>query len=257
VDLSLLTVNTVIAFLLILFRISGMLVSAPLFNMRSVPMQPKIGLAFTMALILFPLYSANLKVPTDLIQFAVMGIQEVILGLMIGFVANLFFIGLQMAGEFISFQMGLSVANILDPVTQAQVPVIGQFFFYFAALLFLSLNIHHALILGVGESFKAVPLGTFFTDGGMMAERFIKLTSEMFVTAMVIGVPIMGILLVLEIALSFVAKVMPQMNIFMVGIPLKVGVGLILIMVSLPFLGQLLGDQYAHLVHVLKGLYRT
>lgn len=260
-DLSLLTVNTVIAFLLVLCRIAGMLVSAPLFNMRTIPPQVKIGLAVATAMILFPLHSAHLVVPKDLIQFSLMAIQESILGILIGFTANLVFMGLQIAGEYISMQMGLSIANILDPVTQTQSAMIGQFFFYLGALMFLNLNIHHGLILSIDRSFQYVPLGHFIGEGsltgGLMAERFIRLSSEMFMLALMIGVPLMGILLITEIAISFVAKVMPQMNVFTVMIPFKTGLGLVLILVGMPYLSATLGNQYAHLVQVLMGLYKT
>ncbi len=260
-DLSLLTLNTVIAFLLVLFRIAGMIVSAPLFNMKNIPSQVKVGFAVTIALILFPLHSADLVLPKDLIQFSLLAIQETILGILIGFTANLVFIALQVAGEFFSMQMGLSIANLMDPVTNIQSAVVGQFFFYFAAVLFLNLNIHHALIVGVDRSFNAIPLGHFIGEGhltgGLMAERFIKLSGDMFLMALMIAGPLVGIVILLEIALSFVAKVMPQMNIFIVGLPLKVGGGLFAILVGLPYLSTLLGDHYATLVKVLLGLYKT
>lgn len=260
-DLSLLTMNTVIAFLLVLFRISGMLVSAPLFSMRSIPGQAKVGFSVAMALILFPLHAAHLVVPKDLIQFALVAMQEVTIGILIGFTANLAFMAVQMAGDYISTQMGLSIANVMDPITQTQTPVIGQFFFYLAAMVFLTLNIHHGLLLGIDRSFDAIPLGHFFGEGkltgGLVAERFIKLTSDMFIMALTVGVPIMGLLLVSEVALSFVAKIMPQMNLFMVGLPLKVGVGLLLILIGMPYMAAMLGEQYAHLVQVLMGLYKT
>ena len=260
-DLSLLTLNTVIGFLLVLFRIAGMMASAPLFNMHNIPNQVKVGFAVTIALILFPLHAGGLVSPKDLIQFALLAIQESILGILIGFTANLVFIALQIAGEFFSMQMGLSIANLLDPVTNTQSAVVGQFFFYFAALLFLNLNIHHALIVGVERSFNTIPLGHFIGEGnltgGLMAERFIRLSADMFIMAMMISVPLMSILILLEIALSFVAKVMPQMNIFIVGLPVKVGGGLFAMMVSLPYLSTLLGEHYATLVKVLLGLYKT
>lgn len=261
-DLSVLTVNTVVAFLLVLFRISGMLVSAPLFNMRAIPPQAKIGLAFAMALIFFPLHMGGLMVPTDLIQFALLAIQETLIGLLLGFTANLMFLAIQMAGEFISVQMGLSVAQVLDPVTQTNSPVMGQFFFYLAAILFLTLNIHHGLIVGIDKSFQWLPLGQFVggegaLSGGALTVRLMKLTADMFLIALAIGLPVMGILLLSEVALGFVAKVMPQMNVFMVGIPLKVALGLLVIMISLPLVGEVLGHQYANLVQVLLGLYRT
>lgn len=256
-DLSLLTTHTALAFLLMMFRLAGMMVSAPIFNIRSVPSQAKIGLVFATALVLFPLHAANFTAPTNLIQFAVMAIQETAIGLLIGFAASLVFFALQMAGEFIGFQMGISVAQVLDPVNGTNVPVIGQLFFYFGALLFLSLNVHHALILAVEHSFDLIPLGGLIANFGALTERFLHLTGQMFILAMMVGLPIMGILLVLEVALSFVAKVMPQMNIFMVGIPLKVAVGLLVLITTMPALSVFLGDQYAELIHTLMGLYKV
>jgi flagellar biosynthetic protein FliR len=260
-DLSLLTINTVIGFLLVLFRIGGMMVSAPLFNMRSIPPQAKVGMAVAIAFLLFPLHASKLVVPTDLIQFALLAIQETILGLLIGFTANLVFMAVQMAGDFISTQMGLSIASVLDPITGSHAPVMGQFFFYLSAMLFLSLNIHHGLIIGVDRSFDWVPLGHFIGEGkltgAVVAERFIKLTGDILLMALMVGGPVIGVLLATEIALSFVAKVMPQMNVFMVAMPLKVALGLMLILTSLPYLSTLLGDRYAYLMQVLLGLYKT
>lgn len=260
-DLSVLTVNTTIAFLLVLFRISGMMLSAPLFNMRNIPSMVKIGMAFTIALILFPLHSAHLVIPKDLIQFSIIAMQETIIGLLLGFTANLTFMALQMAGEFISMQMGLSVAHVLDPITQNQSPLVGQFFFYFAVMVFLGLNVHHALIAGIDRSFTAIPLGHFIGEGhltaSVMVERFIYLGSGLFLMAMTVGVPVMSILLVSEISIAFVAKVMPQMNVFMVAMPVKLALGLMTIMLSLPYLSGVLGEQYAKLVQILLHLYKT
>lgn len=255
-DLSLLTVSTVIAFLLVLIRISGLMVSSPLLSQNSIPPQAKVGLSFTIALILFPLHTSKLVIPTDLIQFTVMAAQEFIIGLMIGFVATLLFTALQMAGEFVSMQMGLSISSALDPISGVNMPAFGQIYYYLALLLFLSLNIHHALILAVDKSFQSVPLGGFIGHHGMMAERFITLTGDMFTVALMVGLPVMGILLVTESCLGFMAKVMPQMNIFMVGLPLKVLIGIVAFGLSLPYVGNLLGDQYAQLVQHVFGLYK-
>lgn len=254
-DLSLLTVPTVVAFLLVLTRVSGLLVASPLLSLREIPAQVKIGMAFTMALILFPIHSARLVVPQNLIQMAVMLAQELITGMLIGFVATLVFTGIQMAGEFIAMQMGLSISSILDPISGAQMPAFGQLYFYLAALLFLSLNVHHALIIGLDKSFAAVPLGTFYGNMGQLAERFTALTGQMLVLAVVVSLPVMGILLVTEVCLGFMAKVMPQMNIFMVGLPLKVGVGIVVFGASLPYVANLLGNEYAAMVQHIYHLY--
>lgn len=253
-DLSLLSTSTVVTFLLVLFRVTGLFLSAPLLNMRSMPQLTKIGISFALAFILFPFHSQNFVVPQDLIQFAVLAGQEIIIGLLLGFTANLIFVAIQMAGEYISVQMGMSMSSILDPMTGTQVPTLGQVYFYFALLIFLSMNAHHALILGINHSFDVVPLGKFMASSGVMAERFIQLGVEMFTLALIVCVPVMGTLLVTEIALGYMAKVMPQMNIFMVGMPLKLAVGLTALAVSFPYVNQLLIEQFDQLSQYLKVL---
>lgn len=232
-----------------------MFLTAPLLNNRAIPQQAKVGLAFAITLILFPFHSAHFVVPTDLIQFAVVGAQELMIGLILGFVADLVFISLQFAGEFVSIQMGLSMTTVLDPDAGIQVPVIGQIFFYFGIFLFLGLNIHHALILGLNHSFDVLPLGQFFKSSGMMCERFLYLTGQMFSMALLVAAPVMGILFVSEIALAFVAKVMPQMNIFMVGMPLKLIMGLVTIAVCLPYISEFMQGQFQQLYAHLKMLF--
>lgn len=222
--------------------------------MRSMPQLTKIGVSFALAFILFPFHSDGFVIPQDLIHFALLGAQEIIIGLMMGFAANLIFVAIQMSGEYISVQMGMSMSSILDPISGSQVPTLGQVYFYFALLIFLSLNAHHSLILGLNHSFDVVPLGQFMTSIGAMAERFIVLGSEMFTLALIVCVPVMGTMLVTEIALGYMAKVMPQMNIFMVGLPLKLAVGLTALAVSLPYVNYLLTERFDELSQYLKVL---
>lgn len=258
-DLSLLTVGTVITFLLILIRVSGMMVSAPILSLASMPAYTKIGTAIGLSLLLFPLHmgAKEYVVPHDIFPFAAMAGQEFLIGLLIGFAAQLVLTGIQAAGEMISIQMGLSVATVLDPVSQTQNPLIGQFYNLMAILLFLSLNIHHALIAAVHRSFEWIPLGQPFSHlTGILTQRFITMGQEMLVLAITFALPVFGVLLVLDIALSFVAKVMPQMNIFVVGMPLKVMCGMALMIASLPFGIHFISDQYAILVQHILGLFK-
>ena len=254
-DLNLLSSNTIIAFLLILFRVGGMMMTAPILNSHSIPAQAKIGLSFAIALIFFPLFGQHVTVSKDLFQFAVVGAQEIILGLMLGFVANLVFVALQMAGDLISTQMGMSVSAMLDPISGVQVPVIGQILFYFGLLLFFSLNAHHTLILALNRSFELLPPGHFFSHIPVMTERFITLGSEMASVALLLAAPVVGVLLVSEIAMGFMAKVMPQMNIFMVGMPLKLALGLITLSACLPFVHDFLINRFATSYGQLRMLF--
>lgn len=257
-DLSLLAVPTVITFLLMLIRISGMMVSSPFFTNTGIPAYTKVGFSVMFAFLLFPLHAgvSSYQAPTDLIQFALVASQEFILGLLIGFVLELLFTGIRMSGEILGVQMGMSVSGALDPISGVQTPLLGQMYFIFALLVFLSLNIHHALIVAVNRSFEMIPLGGFITRMDLLADRFMVLGADMFVTALLVGLPVMGLLLASEAALGFVAKVMPQMNIFIVSLPLKSALGLVMVMVSLPYVGDFIANQYAELVQHLLGLYR-
>lgn len=260
-DLNLLTVGVVVTFLLILTRLGGMLASSPLFSGQGIPMQIKIAIAMGLAITLFPLHAGakGYQPPTDLIQLALLLAQEFAIGVCIGLAADLIFVAIRMAGEFMGFQMGLTISNLLDPQSGTVMPMMGQLLYLFAFMAFLSLNIHHGLIVAVDRSFAWLPLG----QGGLLMqrldllfERFVHLGGEMFGLAVALALPVIGILFIAEIALAFVAKVMPQMNIFMVALPLKVAMGLLLIALSAPFFSEYLAGQYAQMIQHLLGLYQ-
>ncbi len=256
-DLSVLTNDTILLFLLMLIRISGMMVSAPVFGQAGVPVQLKVGIAVTLSLILFPIYSGHASVPAnDLWMFTWLAGQEFIIGLLIGFVANLVFVAVQLAGNQVTLQMGLSTAQEIDPLTNAQQPVLSQFYFILAILLFLNLNLHHYLIMALVKSFQLVPLASGLLNIKLLTIRFMALTTDVFMLSLVLVLPIIGITLVQEIALAMMAKVMPQMNIFMVALPLKVGVVLILISATLPYTTISLNQAFQQLPTHLFALYQ-
>lgn len=261
-----LTVPSVLTFLLVLCRISGLFLTAPIFNNQSVPARSKIGIAVGLTVILYSVLTPEkgFVPPHDAVQFAWMAIQEIIVGALLGFAVTVVLAGVQMCGEIVSTQQGLTVSNILDPLTQAQVPVIGQFYYFMALLLFLGLNMHHVLILALNRSFEWIPLGhslispTTASAGimGPLVERFIVMTSNTYVIALMLGIPVFGVLLVMEVALALTTKVMPQMNIFVVGLPFKVALGTVMIMISLPSSAEYLTDQYQLLTQELMSLFR-
>lgn len=256
-DLSLLTMNSLMVFLLLLVRLTGMIVAAPFFSQMGVPVQLQVGIALTISFILFPLYVSTAHVVTDnLWLFTWVAAQEFIVGLLIGFLASLVFAAVQMAGNHITTQMGLGVAQAIDPITQQQSPVMGQFYFILAITLFLSLNIHHSLILAVAKSFDFIPLATGISHFNILTGRFMALGQELFMLSIVLVLPAMGILLVQEVALAFMSKIMPQMNIFMVALPLKVGVALILVYVTLPFTMEAMTTAFLSMSKQIMTLYQ-
>lgn len=256
-DLSLLTTNAILIFLLILVRITGMLVSAPFFSQTGVPVQVQVGIAVTLSLILFPLLAVHAHPPTEnLWQFAWIAAQEFTIGLLIGFVANLLFASVQLAGSHVSTQMGISIAHSVDPVSNEQSPIMGQFYFVIAITLFLSLNIHHHLILATVKSFEHIPVASGLLNITQITGRFMALAGNIFSLSVTMILPLFGIMLVQEIALAFVAKIVPQMNIFMVSLPLKIILALILFSMTLPFTADALINAYDALAKHTIRLYQ-
>ncbi len=222
-----------LCFLLILTRVSGVLVTAPILASRNIPPKAKIGLAFFTSLILFP-FIGTPEIPEQLIHYALLIGKELLVGLTIGYIANLMFIGILIAAKVIDFQMGFAIANVVDPLTNVQVSVTGQFQYILAMLFFLIINGHHHLFSALARSFEVVPLTTFEISPHLIG-NINQLFSETFVIGIKIGAPVMGALLMASLILGIIARTMPQMNVFIVGIPLKIGVGFAILIITLPF----------------------
>ena len=224
------SMKSLIVFILVLSRIGGMLSTAPLFSTFPIPSQAKVGLAALVSFIMYPivLSAAAIDVPKDLFTLSLLMTKEILVGVLIGFCALIIFIGIQMAGHLLSIQMGLAVGNILDPVTKQQVPVVGQFYMYMASIAFIYINGHHWLFTSILDSYAKIPIGVEFVINPGIVERVIYLTGQMFNIAFSVIMPIFGVLFIVDIALGFLSKIMPQMNVFMVAIPLKVYIAFLL-----------------------------
>jgi flagellar biosynthetic protein FliR len=229
------TPKAVLVFFLILTRNSGMLLTAPIFGTGQMPNQVKVAVAFGLTIVMFPVvFPFTGDIPDQLVPFTLVAAKELAVGIMIGFMAGLMLTAIQLAGEYISHMMGLSIANVVDPVTSQHVPVVGQFYFILALLLFLFIDGHHWLIAAIQTSFEAVPIGFTFPGVQNAMQKILLMSSDMFSIALMLIFPIMAVLFVTEVALGFMAKVMPQMNIFVVGLPLKIYVGLLMMVMVMP-----------------------
>ena len=224
----------IIVFILVLTRLSGMLISAPFFSTFPIPIQAKAVLLFLVTFIIYPSISTaslQLSTVTDLPTLMILMLKELSVGAIIGFTAGLIFVAIQMAGQMLSIQMGLAVSSVLDPFTQQQVPVLGQFYQYLASIIFIFVNGHLWLFSSVYDSYHMIPLGYEFIFNGMLVERVLFFTSQLFVIAFGIIMPIYGVLFITDIILGFMSKAMPQMNVFMVALPFKIMVGIWLLII--------------------------
>lgn len=224
-----------LTFLLILTRVSGVFFLAPVLGSRNIPPQTKIGLALMTSIALFPfIQSPNIASQISVIDFALLVAKEISVGAIIGFTATLVFMGFLLAGQIIDFQMGFGMVNVIDPLSNISISVIGQFKNLLAILIFLAINGHHYLLTALAKSFEIAPLTTF-TITPSVTGNFIDMVINMFVIGLKIGGPAIGVLFITDLALGIVARTVPQMNVFIVGIPLKITVAFATLIATLAF----------------------
>lgn len=230
--LELINLSYIPIFLLIFVRMLSFLVVMPLFSYRTIPVMYKIGLSFFLALTVFHSIDASLTVVDDL--YLILLFKEALVGVLIGFIAYMVLSAVQIAGGFIDFQMGFAIANVVDPQTGAQSPIIGQYFYIFALLFLLAVNGHHLIIDGMFFSYQLIPLDTFISLGDDSVVKFIIQTfNQMVIIAFQIAIPIVGALFLVDIALGIIARTVPQVNVFVVGLPLKIFVSFVAILIFL------------------------
>lgn len=239
--------------LLIFCRITAFLLASPVFSTRGVPAQWKIGLAAIIAFLTFA--SVGLKEPADIDGlFVISIIREVLVGLLLGFTAYLFFTVVQIAGAFIDIQMGLGIANVIDPMTGAQSPIIGNFKFIISILLFLSFNGHHYLFDGIIKSYQWIPLtNELFAriQQGSVHEFLLRSFSDVFGLALQMSAPLVVALFLTDVGLGILSKTAPQFNIFVVGVPIKIIAGFLLLILVLPGFIFLFQDLFGMLFRAL------
>ncbi len=224
------SVGNIILFIAILTRLSGLFMSAPLFSTYPIPNQVKIWLSALIAFILFPIIQTNTSfvTPNSVPALTLILFKEFLIGYSIGFCANIMFAGIELGVNTFTIQMGLSADQALNPTSGGNSPVLTQAYTYLASMLFIALGAHRWLFAAVYNSFKAMPVGYTFTFSSGMVEQIVIITGQLFSLALSIAIPIFGVLFITDILLGFTSKMMPQMNIFMVSLPLKIYLGLLL-----------------------------
>jgi len=228
-------------FLLVLLRVSALLIVAPIFGHRNYLARAKIILAATVSLVVFPLVARSApEIPEGLYPYALIMLKEVAMGVALGFAVLLLFVGIQFAGQLVGLQMGFGIVNVIDPQSSNQVSIIGQYLNILAVLILLTTNGHHMILKGLVSSFDVVPLGGVELKASVAA-KMIVLTSQAFIVAVKIAAPILLSLFLVSVALGILARTVPQMNVFIVGFPVQIAVGLTALIVALPMFFVLLG----------------
>ena len=219
---------------LLLVRCLGFYLAGPLFAERSIPAQVRLLLAAATTVALLPVAPPAVLPGTDLPQFVFAVAGETFMGLLLGFGAALPFIGIRIAAELIGIQIGFGIVNVIDPRDGGRISVLDRFYELAAVTVFMALNGHHLLLKALGTSLRVVPIGGVSPSPGL-AGHVMGMAGSMFVTALAVGAPLIAVLFLTDAAMGFVARTVPQMNIFIVGFPIKIGIGLFGIAVTLPF----------------------
>lgn len=221
-------------FLLLLIRVSGMLVSAPLLSHKGIPSWTKVGFAIFFSLVLVPLQGdAMPQPPTQLGTLADGVLREVLFGLALGLAMNLVFIGLQLASRLVGVQMGFGMGAVMDPITGAEFGTFDQFYALLVTLVFFTINGHHLVIQVLAETTRAVPLGSF-DPFSLQVSGVTTLIAGLTVTAVRMAMPVIAALFLTDLGLGFVARTVPQVQVLVVGAPIKIVLGVIVLGAALP-----------------------
>lgn len=228
--LNLLSPRNLVLFVVIFTRLSGMITTVPLISTYSIPIQIKTWFMAAVAFVIFPIVMAKtgFQMPTTIPELSVILIREFMIGYIIGFTANLVFYGVEIAADLISMQMGLTAAQALNPMTGDTSPILSQAYTILASMVFLSLNAYQWIFSAIYKTFEIMPPGYGFLVNGHLTNNIIRLSSDIFIIGLGIALPIFSVLVITDVLLGVTAKMMPKMNIFMVAMPIKIYLGLLL-----------------------------
>ncbi|WP_144028234.1 flagellar biosynthetic protein FliR [Paenibacillus ferrarius] len=223
-------------FLLIFCRITSFFVVVPVLSSKNVPMMFKIGLSVFISFIIFASMGLDKPIPMDG-EYVLLIIREMLIGVLLGFLAYIFFTAVQAAGAFMDMQIGFSMASVIDPLTGVSSPMLGNLKYMIAILLFLSFDGHHFLIRAIIESYRWVPLDNqLFAHlyNGEISDFLLKSLSKMFYLSFQLAAPIIAALFLTDLGLGLLTRVAPQFNIFVIGAPLKMILGFFLLVLLFP-----------------------
>ncbi|MFC1822952.1 flagellar biosynthetic protein FliR [Thermodesulfobacteriota bacterium] len=237
-------------FFWVLIRISIILFLMPLFGAKGVPILWKAGLSFVLAMVITPVVPVPQSYPETTVDIILGIFSEILLGLILALSVKMLFASIQMAGQYMAFQMGFAMARAMDPMTGVQETVLSQFLYLFMILVFITIDGHHIFIKALAASFYRVPPLSFSLNPAI-ATTLIKVSAQMFPLALRLAAPILVALFLSNLCLGIIAKTVPQMNILMVGFPINISLGFIIFGLMLANLSPFFKDLTNRAGHLL------
>jgi len=234
-DILGLSEQQMLGFVLTFVRITALMSIAPIFGSQTVPMQVKVFLSLFLAMVLLPVLKTDVNIKSlSLVGMLPLTLKEVVVGLFLGFNAKFMFESFQFAGHLVSTQMGLGMASLIDPDSGTQATPIGNIYSMTAIMFFLMMNGHHMVISALYRSFEVFSVGSMSLIKPAAGPHMLTLFNDLFAVGIRLAAPCMATLFLIEVCMGIMARMVPQMNIFFIGLPLRLGVGMFIIIASLP-----------------------
>lgn len=256
---TLLSPKNLILFVVVFTRLSGMVSSAPLISTYPIPIQIKVWFMAVVTFVMFPIVMAKsgFQLPTTAPELIVILLKEFLIGYTIGFVANIIFVGTEICANLVSMQMGLTAAQAMNPLTGDESTILSQAYTIIASLVFIGINAYQYLFGALFKTFQIMPPGYGFFVDGHVAQNIAILSGQIFSIGISIALPLFAVLFMSDVLMGFVAKMMPKMNIFMIALPVKIALGLVLFTMMIPhlysFMQELFGKYLLNMITLIGG----
>ncbi|MDG1861356.1 MAG: flagellar biosynthetic protein FliR [SAR324 cluster bacterium] len=251
--------SQLLAFILVLVRVSGIIATAPVFGSSNIPPQIKVVLSLMLALILYPFIPLITVYPDRPDHYIMLIASEMLIGLVLGIIARFLFAAVEFAGTVIGFQMGLGMAMVFDPQSQEQISIVGKFENITATLIFLAMDGHLIVLQALVRSYSVLPPGGASISRPLV-ENLTELSASVFVIGLQIGAPLIVALFLANAVVGLLARSVPQIQVFVVGFPLTLMLGFIFLFFGMPFFAQAvhqmfekLDTQYFEAINLLGG----
>jgi flagellar biosynthetic protein FliR len=248
--LALLNGTSADAFVLLALRIGGLVLTAPVFSSRTLPVMLRTGLIVLLSCLLAPL---AVPAGTRAVLTPATALTETLVGLALGLGAAIFVAAAELAGDMVSISTGLSGAAAMDPITNQSIPVLGQFMNLFVVTALFSIDAHHVMIGAVAESARAIPVGAPLDVEAGLA-RTVQLGSVLFLLGLRFAAPVVAVVLIGNIALAILSRAAPQLNVLAVAFPLQIGLGLFALATAIPMIGAFLAGWSGMYGSVVEGV---
>lgn len=249
--------SDIFLFALILCRMAGLFSALPVFGGKRLPNRIKVVAIFAITMVCMPVLKvAPPPTPPDALGIALMVLSELLIGITLSFITQIIFAAVELSGQLIGMQMGLTMSSLIDPNTgggQAQIMSVMQSLL--ATLFFLSLNIHHTFIRAIIDSFNIIPLGGWRINDALI-KFFVHATSDIFILGIRLAAPVMVALLLTTVVLGVMARAFPQMNVFMVSFPLNIGIGFLVLGMTLMIFFHILEVSFATVHRQIEIIFR-